>query len=175
MKTMNRIPLFLLASACLVISSERSFGEPEAPDAAAITSTVEAFHKALAAGERDRVMALLLPDALIVEGGSAQTQQEYEREHLGEDIAFARAVPGTLQEVVVRQEGHAAWVTRTFRVVGDFQGRAIDNMSAETVVLTKTSGGWGIRTIHWSSHKAGAGERGNPSKSSPKATPETKP
>ena len=144
----------LLANACLLITIGQSFGEPAAVDAATITSTAEDFHKALAAGEPDRVMSLLSPDALIVEGGAVQTRDEYQREHLAEDIAYARAVPSTLRDVVVRQDGDVAWVTSTFNVTGKFQDKAVDNLAAETMVLTKTPTGWRIRIIHWSSHKA---------------------
>ena len=122
-------------------------------DTAAIKSVVEDFHEALAAGESDRVMSLLLPDALIVESGTVQTRDEYEREHLAEDIAYARAVPSTPRDSVVRQEGNVAWVTSTFRVIGKFQDQPVDSIAAETIVLTKTPAGWRIRTIHWSSRK----------------------
>jgi ketosteroid isomerase-like protein len=103
---------------------------------------------------RDRVTSLFLPDALIVEAGTVQTRDEYQHEHLAEDIAFARAAPSTQRDVIVRQEGDVAWVTSTFRVTGKFQEKPIDNIAAETVVLTKTLGGWRIRAIHWSSHEA---------------------
>jgi ketosteroid isomerase-like protein len=144
----------LLASACLISTAGISFGEPAAAEAATITATVEEFHKMLAAGARDRVMSLFLPDALIVEAGTVQTRDEYQREHLAEDIALARAAPSTQRDVVVRQEGDVAWVTSTFRVTGKFQEKPIDNIAAETMVLTKTLGGWRIRAIHWSSHEA---------------------
>jgi len=144
----------LLASACLISTARISFGEPAAAEAATITATVEEFHKMLAAGVRDRVMSLFLPDALIVEAGIVQTCDEYQREHLAEDIAFARAVPSTRHDVIVRQEGDVAWVTSTFRVTGKFQEKPIDNVAAETAVLTKTLEGWRIRAIHWSSHEA---------------------
>lgn len=143
----------LLASAYLFITAGHSFGEPVAPDAA-IVSTVEAFHKALEAGEADKVMALLAPDALIVEGGTVQTRDEYQREHVTEDIAFARAVPVTSRKVAVRQDGNAAWVTTMSRTVGEFHKKFVDSTGVETVVLTKTSDGWRIRSIHWSSHSA---------------------
>lgn len=155
MKTiLHKYPAALIASACLISAAGISFGEPTAADAAAITTTVEGFHKALNAGEPDRVMSLFLPDALIVEAGTVQTREEYQREHLAEDIAFARTAPSTQRDVVVRQEGNVAWVTSTFRVTGKFQEKPIDNIAAETVVLTKTPAGWRVRTIHWSSHKA---------------------
>jgi ketosteroid isomerase-like protein len=144
----------LLANACLFIITGPSFGEPAALDAATIASTAEDFHKALAAGEPDRVMSLLSPGALIVEGGAVQTRDEYQREHLAEDIAYARAVSSTPRDVVVRQEGDVAWVTSTFRLTGEFHERPVDDLAAETMVLTKIPAGWRIRTVHWSSHKA---------------------
>ena len=153
MKTiLNKYTATLLASACLAMSAERSFGQPAAPDAA-IASTVEAFHKALEAGEPDKVMSLLAPDALIIEAGHIQTRSDYQREHLTEDIAFARAVPVASRNLAaLRQEGNVAWVTTISRVTGEFHKKFVDSTSAETVVLTKTSEGWRIRTIHWSSH-----------------------
>lgn len=144
----------LLASACLLLTAGFSSGEPAAPDAAAIAAVAESFHKALAAGKPDEVMSMLPPDALIVEAGTVQTRDEYQREHLAADIAFASAVPGKQHDVVLRQEGNTAWVTSTFEVSGTFEGKPVHSFSAETMVLTRTDGGWRIRTVHWSSHKA---------------------
>jgi ketosteroid isomerase-like protein len=115
---------------------------------------VEGFHKALSAGKPDQVMELLQADALIVEGGTVQTRNEYQSEHLAEDIAYARVVPSTQRDAVVRQEGDVAWITSTFRVTGKFHDKQVDNLAAETMILTKTPAGWRIRTIHWSSHQA---------------------
>jgi ketosteroid isomerase-like protein len=144
--------VILFASACLIITAGHSFGEPDAPDAA-IVSTVEAFHKALEAGEPDKVMALLAPDALIIESGYIQTRNDYHRVHLTEDIAFARAVPVASRNLAaVRQEGNVAWVTTTSRMVGEFHKKPVDSTGTETVVLTKATEGWRICTIHWSSH-----------------------
>jgi ketosteroid isomerase-like protein len=150
----KKCSIVLLANACLLITTGQSFGEPAAVDAATITSTAEAFHKALAAGEADRAMSLLSADALIVEGGAVQTRDEYQREHLAEDIAYARAVPSTPRDVVIRQEGNVAWVTSTFRLTGEFHDKQVDDLAAETMVLKKIPAGWRIRTIHWSSRKA---------------------
>ncbi len=154
MKTDPKTCLITLLTVVSLLTLSVSRGEPVAPDAAAIESTVESFHKALGAGEPDKVMSLLAPDALIIEGGTVQTRADYQREHLNQDIAFARAVPVTSRNKIVRQEGNMAWVTSTSRVVGEFHNKLIDSVSAETVILTKSSDGWKIRTIHWSSQKA---------------------
>lgn len=155
MKTiLNKYAATLLAGACLGVSAERSVGQPEAPDGA-IASTVKAFHRALEAGEPDKVMSLLAPDALIIEAGHIQSRGDYQREHLTEDIAFARAVPVASSNLAaLRQEGSVAWVTTTSRVAGEFHGKFVDSTSAETVVLTKSAEGWRISTIHWSNHSS---------------------
>ncbi|MEO6971600.1 MAG: nuclear transport factor 2 family protein [Chthoniobacterales bacterium] len=155
MKTnLQTCAMTLLASGCLLLAAGLSRAEPIAPDATAITTAAADFHKALSAGKPDQVMALLQPDALIVEGGTVQTRAEYQSEHLAADIAYARAVPSTQRSAVVRQEGDVGWVTCTFSVTGKFHDKVINDLAAETMVLTRTLAGWRIRTIHWSSHKA---------------------
>ena len=143
----------LLASGFLLLTAGLAHGETEAPDAAAIKKTAEDFHRALAGGKSDQVMALLHVDALIVEGGTVQTREEYKREHLPADIAYAAAVPGKQLNAVVQQDGDVAWVTSTFNVKGTFQSKEINDLAAETMVLIKTPAGWLIRSIHWSSQK----------------------
>ena len=147
--------VILLTATCLtLITAETARSEPSAPDAAAIGAAVDDFHQALATGDSKRAMSLFLPDALIVEAGTVQTRAEYESEHLGEDIAFAREVPGKQTSRKIKQAGEVAWVASTFRVTGKFHGKSIDNLAAETAVLTRNADGWRIRTLHWSSHKA---------------------
>jgi ketosteroid isomerase-like protein len=154
MKTiLEKCATVLLANACLLITTGQSFGEPVPVDTATITSTAENFHKALAAGEPDRVISLLSGDALIVEGGVVETRDEYQREHLAEDIAYARAVRSTPCDVVIRREGDVAWVTSTFRLIGEFHDDQVDDLAAETMVLKKIPAGWRISTIHWSSRE----------------------
>jgi ketosteroid isomerase-like protein len=123
-------------------------------DRAAIVAAAEGFHGALAQGDRAAALALLALDAAILESGHLQTRAEYEREHLGEDIAFARATTTTRSPLAIQQEGNAAWTTATSRTTGTFNGRKIDSTGVELIVLTKTESGWRIRAIHWSSHEA---------------------
>ena len=125
---------------------------PPAPDREAIAITVSGFHDALARGDRAAALSLLAPDAQILESGHRQTRAEYESEHLGADIEFAKAVPSTQGAVIVRQEGNVSWVSATGRSTGQFRGRAVDAENAELMVLVKSAEGWRIRAIHWSSH-----------------------
>ncbi len=144
----------LLAGGVILLTARPAGAETNAPDAASIKHAAEEFHNALAGHKPDAVMALLQPDALIVEGGTVQTRDEYQREHLSADLAYAGAVPGKQLDAVVRQDGEVAWVTSTFRVAGTFKDKKINELAAETMILTKTSEGWRIRSIHWSSQKA---------------------
>lgn len=122
-------------------------------DTEAITAAVNGFHDALHQGDRAAALNLLAPDAVILESGSSQTREEYAREHLAEDIAFVKAVPGTRSKVSIKQEGNVAWTTATTQSVGTFDGREVNSAGGELMVLTKTELGWRIRAIHWSSHK----------------------
>lgn len=123
-------------------------------DADSITAAVNGFDDALRRGDAKAAMELLAPDAVVLESGSPQTRGEYAREHLAEDIAFLKAVPGTRSTLSIKQEGNVAWTTATTKSVGTFNGREINSVGVELMVLTKTEFGWRIRAIHWSSHRA---------------------
>ena len=125
---------------------------PPAHDAA-ITAAVDGFHDALAHGDAAAAMKFLAPDATILEKGASQTRDEYAREHLAEDIAFAHATTTTRTALTVKQQGDVAWTSTTSRTTGIFNGRKIDSDGVELMVLTKSESGWRIRVIHWSSHK----------------------
>ena len=140
-----------LALAALLVARVAAAAETQTPDPA-IAAAVEAFHAALKKGDSAAVMALLAPDAQVLEGGHTESRAEYEKGHLTADIEFAQAVPSTRDNVTVRQEGSVAWVTSTSRTSGSFKGREINSAGAELMVLTKTAEGWRIRAIHWSSY-----------------------
>ena len=151
--------LLQLVAVCLIAVSLLSCRKPipTAPDREAIATTVSAYHDALAKGNRAAAMALLMPDAQILESGHRETREEYENGHLGSDIEFAKAVPSTRGAMVVRQEGNVAWTTATGRSKGTFKGREIEAEHAELLGLVKTDDGWRIRAIHWSAHMHGPG------------------
>ena len=154
--TVARIAIVCVVVAAASLSSCRR-PIPTAPDREAIATTVTAFHDALAKGDRKAALALLAPDAQILETGHRETREEYESRHLGSDIEFAKAVPSTRGALIVRQEGNVAWTTAAGRSKGAFKGRNIDAENAELMVLTKTEDGWRIRAIHWSSHNDAGG------------------
>jgi ketosteroid isomerase-like protein len=122
-------------------------------DSTAILATVSAFHAALVAGDSVAALALLAPDAVILESGELETRTEYAAHHLGADIEFSRAVPSQRVTTLVYHEGAVAWVAAVTTARGTFRDRPIASQGAELMVLSRTEAGWRIRAIHWSSRR----------------------
>ena len=148
---MNRT--FLIGGAFSVFFAASTWSETVSPKAGAITAAVDGFHDALRRGDAKAAMELLAPDAAILESGQSQTREEYERQHLDEDIAFARATTNEHSPFKIQQEGNVAWTTAMSKTTGTFNGRKIESTGVELMVLTKGNSGWRIRAIHWSSQK----------------------
>lgn len=124
-----------------------------APDSAAIVAAADAFHAALAAGDSLAALGLLADDAVVLEGGELETRAQYAAHHLAADIAFTRAVGGTRAVTGVRQAGDAAWLWAATANKGTWNGRDIDSLGAELLVLARDGDRWRIRAIHWSSRR----------------------
>ena len=77
-------------------------GQAASSGTAEVKAAVEGFHHALVEADRAAALALLSPDALILESGESQTREEYEREHLAEDIAFVRATKTERSPLIIR-------------------------------------------------------------------------
>ncbi len=94
-------------------------------------------------------------DVLVVyeSGHVERSKAEYVRGHLPSDLAFSRAVPGvtTLSQTFTR--GDMAWVITEGRTTGTYEGKPVDRITTETLVLRLDAGGWRIVHIHWSSRK----------------------
>ncbi len=151
------IATVLISSASmLTVPSVRDTGEVGSArstvDSAGVAAIVASFHSALAHSDSAGVLALLAPDALILESGDIETRAEYRSHHLAADIAFTAAVPSTSGPLKVFVSGSTAWTVRTSLTQGDYKGRFINSAGVESMVLTRSAGKWQIRSIHWSSH-----------------------
>ena len=123
--------------------------EPGPREAAIV---VDAFHPALAKGDRPAAATLLADDALVYEsGGAERSKAEYAAHYLPADAAFAAATT----RAVTRRSGHAAgdvaWIATESTTTGTFKDRPINSRSTETMVLRRENGAWRIAHIHWSS------------------------
>ena len=115
-------------------------------------TVVDAFHAALRRGDTNAAQSHLAGDALIYEaGGVERGRQEYASHHLGADSAFAQAVPGTVTRRAGDAVGNIAWIASEGRTVGTYKDKAVDRVTAETMVLRRQGKAWKIVHIHWSS------------------------
>ncbi|MBA4000496.1 nuclear transport factor 2 family protein [Brevundimonas sp.] len=113
---------------------------------------VDAFHAALGSGDGEAVLGLLTEDAMVLEeGGAERSREEYAGHHLPADMAYAAATRSRVTRRAAWVEGDIAWVLTEGRTSGTFNGRSVDRLTAETMILHREADGWRIRHIHWSS------------------------
>ena len=142
--------VFALVVAIGLLGRPLAAQSPSA-ETAAVTAVVSAFHAALKAGNAAEVMRLLAMDAVLLEAGGIETRAEYEKNHLPADIEFEKAIATTRTPSRVTVAGDAAWAITTSEFKGTFQGKPVDSIGVELMVLSRDpAAGWRIRTIHWS-------------------------
>ncbi|MEO6592374.1 MAG: nuclear transport factor 2 family protein [Gemmatimonadaceae bacterium] len=129
----------------------QAYGDGVHADSAAVVSAINSFHAALSTGDSTRALGMLASDVTILESGGLETKADYRSHHLVGDISFAKAVKSVPGPLKVTIEGNTAWTTGTSLTKGEFNGRQINSVGAESAVLTRTKTGWRIRSIHWSS------------------------
>ena len=103
-------------------------------------------------GDTKTALSHLAENALIFEaGGVERGRQEYASHHLGADSAFSQAVPGKVTRRAGEAMGNVAWIATEGRTTGTYKGKAIDQVTTETMVLRRAVAEWKIVHIHWSS------------------------
>lgn len=134
-----------------------STAAPDSARRAAVVAAARGFREALARGDSAGALARLHPEAVIHEGGHAETRAEYRSGHLAADMEFlgAMAVETTREEVVLGRD--QALYLSEYRMSGSMGGDALRLRGVETMVLAPSDGGWRIRHVHWSSREAGGG------------------
>ena len=140
-----------LVAAAFVAVTSAATSSAQQTEEAAVRAVVSRFHTALTSGNAAGAMAVVGADAVFLEAGSVETRAEYEKNHLPADIEFEKEVPMKRSALRVVVSGDAAWTTCTTELKGTFQGRAIDSIGTEMMVLSRTAGGWQIRAVSWSS------------------------
>ena len=128
-------------------------GQPTAETQAEVRDTLEAFYAAMKNGDRAAAMSHIAEDAVFVEGGRLETRQEYEENHLPNDIGFEKQVTGKRGEWKITIEDNTAWAIATTEYDGIFDGAPVAFTSAQLAVLSRDAGAWRIRSIHWSSRR----------------------
>ena len=124
--------------------------QPAEGDVAAVTAAVRAFHDGIRKGDAAAVARVIADDALMLEAGGTETRAEYLSHHLPADIEFEKTVSIKRSPIRVIVNGPSAWATSTSEFSGTFQGKPVDSLGAELMVLSRERDGWRIRAIHWS-------------------------
>jgi ketosteroid isomerase-like protein len=140
-----------VAAVVVALTAGTTFPAAQQSDEAAVRAVVSRFHTAVTSGDAAGAMAVVGADAVFLEAGSVETRAEYEKDHLPADIAFEKDVPMKRSALRVVVSGDAAWTTCTTELKGTFQGRTVDSIGTEMMVLSRTAGGWHIRAVSWSS------------------------
>lgn len=145
---MRRIGWIVVLSTLMLGASAAEEGKDEP------AAIVRSFHEALSSGNRGAVLSLLDPGVVIFEQGEAEmSRDEYASQHLDADIEFSRATTSKVVNQRTQAKGKSAWVLTTSETSGSFRGKDVGSRNVETMVLEKTTGGWRIVHIHWSSHR----------------------
>lgn len=143
----------LIASLTAASTQAMAQHEGHGGDSAAVAGVISKYHEALAAGDSVAALALLAADAVILESGAVETRAEYRSHHLPGDISFAKAIKSQRGPVLVRVHGNVAWASSTSSTQGEMNGRTINSVGAELMVLVRSAQGWKISAIHWSSRQ----------------------
>lgn len=146
--------LFLLLLMGLASTLRAQVHEQDAmpaSDSTEVVQAVERFTEALAMGDSTTVATLLLPEAMILEGGVVEDRHHYLGHHYSSDVRFLQAMTRDPKARQVHVVGDVAYVASTSRLHGSYRDRDIDLSSAELMVLRRTIEGWRVAAIHWSS------------------------
>ena len=144
-----RVSTFAFAVLSCLLAAPLT-AQPAGDDSAVVSAVVSAFHAGIRSGDAAAVMQLIADDALLLEAGGVETRAEYGKNHLPADIEFEKVVATKRSPIRVVVNGNAAWASSTSEFSGTFQGRAVDSLGAELMVLSREPAGWRIRAIHWS-------------------------
>ena len=126
---------------------------PAPPNEAEVIAVLESFYGAMKKGDTAAAMSVIAPDAVFLESGKLETRAEYEMNHLPADIEFESQVTGKRGPWQVTFEGNTAWAIAMTEYDGTFNQSPVAFVSAQLAVLTRDSGTWLIRSIHWSSRR----------------------
>jgi ketosteroid isomerase-like protein len=115
---------------------------------------VDAFHAALQKGDRDAALSQLDGAVAIYEQGWVEhSKAEYAASHLDSDLKFSMATTSKRTDRTGTLIGDLAYVTSEGTVSGTFEGKPVNSITLETMILRRTDDGWRIIHIHWSSRK----------------------
>ena len=167
MNTLRLIPLLVVLHAPLAFAhGEEKHSTPGrdaasaqvtvAPEATDAVAALERFSTALSAGNLEAAGTELDAGVLILEsGGAERSREEYLGGHAKSDASFLKAAHVTLMRRTATASGDLAWIGSESEIHATKDGKPLAIASTETAVLQKTTTGWKIVHLHWSSRRLG--------------------
>lgn len=117
-------------------------------------AVVDRFQQLLAKGNTSAAAELLDPSVLIFESGNAErSRAEYASHHLKEDAAFMKSATLRPLSRTGNVSGDIAFVA-TESSLTTIGAKPVELVTTETMVLKRSSQGWRVAHVHWSSRKA---------------------
>lgn len=127
-----------------------------ASDEEAIRAVVMQHAKAHETGDLAMVEKLWVHDdsATVAEGGSFNYGwTEFRDHHLRPEFEAMKNVKFPIEDIKIHVKGGLAWVTFSYKMSGEYKGRAFDNAGAATLVLEKRGSDWLIVHEHTSTKR----------------------
>ena len=121
----------------------------------------DSFHEALRTRNRDQILAMLAPNAVVFETGYVEaTRDEFVKKNLSDDADFAGVTDYRPLSRGVIGDGKTVSVLTMARIQGIFGDQRVDLEQTETMILIRTSSSWEIVHLHWSAHPRQANDAG---------------
>ncbi|MDQ6735141.1 MAG: nuclear transport factor 2 family protein [Nitrospirota bacterium] len=147
---MNR---FVLLSALGLTAAATASAQPARTDSANVLAAIEQFHDALAASDSVLAVSLLADDAAIIESGAIQSRADYLSHHLGADMKASQGSKSVRTVMKLTIVGTMAYVVSKTETPRSGAEGSTGSELAELMVVSKTTSGWKIRAVHWSSRR----------------------
>lgn len=144
-----------LALALGVVLAGRS-AETAANDEADIRAVIAQHVKARETGDVALAEKLWAHDdaSTVAEGGSFNYGwTEFRDHHLRPEFEAMKNVKFAVEDIKIHIKGAMAWTTFSYKISGEYKGRAFDNTGAATMVLEKRGRDWLIVHEHTSTKR----------------------
>ena len=113
--------------------------------------TIAKFHHALKFADTSTARALLAENVVVFEGGGVEkSADEYAQHHMLADMKFLANINTEVIDQTIEVIGDFAYAMSKRKSSGQYQGKNINSVGLETMMLHKQAGQWKIIHIHWS-------------------------
>lgn len=109
------------------------------------------FHQAIQKSYKQKARSFLADDVIIYEGGRVErSADDYANHHMLADMDYLADMNIEILEHRVIVLGDLAYSMSRTKLMGNVNGKKIEQEGMETMILLKKEGKWKISHIHWS-------------------------